>query len=299
MSAADGPQGVPAGLTVVTGDGTPRDPLPSIVQALSAVAADVGAIPKDDDHGAPGEYGHFKYRGIERIMAAVAPALVAHGVIVLPRVVDREVAQKPRGNNNNLWDHVRLTVEYDFYGPAGDHLTARVVAEGLDNGDKASPKALTMAYKSALLQVLGIADDAHDPDRLNPADEGPAPARRPQAARTTGTAKKAPAKKVGARVPASKKAVTRRLTVEELVRPLLEAHGPEHAATVALLLDRLNQVPVDSRNRVKSAFVEAFGLPTALTPDKVEDAAAWVQMGEAEGWPTVLSGPAPDPTPEG
>lgn len=135
--------------------------------ALAQAAAAVGAIPKDDMNQDQG----FKYRGIERILAAVGPALHRAGVVVMPKVIDVHREEMLRGQNRNVWRLVSLTVEYTFTGPAGDQLHAVVVGEGLDNGDKAVSKAMTMAYKVALLQALQIADADTDADATSPPEQ--------------------------------------------------------------------------------------------------------------------------------
>lgn len=132
----------------------------SAVQAISAAAENMPPVGKDDTNSQQG----FKYRGIERILAAAAPSLQKFGVVVVPRVIDQQWSTMERGKDRTLWNHLTLTVEYRFYGPAGDHLEAVTIGEGLDNADKAASKAQTMAFKAALLQVLAIADDADDGD---------------------------------------------------------------------------------------------------------------------------------------
>lgn len=153
----------------------PDPTAPPVQVALAAAAAAVGAIPKDDMNQDQG----FKYRGIERILAGVGPALHRAGVVVLPRVLNVHREEMLRGANKNVWRLVTLTVEYLFVGPRGDSLSAVVLGEGLDNGDKAVSKAMTMAYKAALLQALQIADADTDPDATSPPaqvrEDAPAP----------------------------------------------------------------------------------------------------------------------------
>ena len=148
---------------------------PPVQVALARAAAAVGAIPKDDKNEDQG----FKYRGIERILAAVGPALHKAGVVILPEVVDVHREEMVRGARQTVWRLVTLTVRYTFVGPAGDQLTATVLGEGLDNGDKAVSKAMTMAYKVALLQALQIADAETDPDATTPPEQS-APAADPR-----------------------------------------------------------------------------------------------------------------------
>ena len=63
--------------------------------------------------------------------------------------------------------NVYLTVRYDFYGPAGDSISATVAAESFDSGDKATAKAMSVAFRTALLQTLALpTDEVDDPDHV-------------------------------------------------------------------------------------------------------------------------------------
>ena len=63
--------------------------------------------------------------------------------------------------------HVIVTVDYVFYGPAGDQITARVLGEAFDSGDKAGAKAMSVAFRTALLQALSLPTDESDPDHAS------------------------------------------------------------------------------------------------------------------------------------
>lgn len=150
---------------------------PSLQEALCKAALEAGAIPKDDVN----EQQRFKYRGIDRIMAALGPAMSRNGIVPMPKImaVDRETMA--RGSNNAMWRLVTLTVEYEFTGPAGDKLTAIVMGEGLDNADKATSKAFTMAQKTCYLQVFKIGDGSTDPDGTTPPEQTEPTSYRPAA----------------------------------------------------------------------------------------------------------------------
>jgi hypothetical protein len=60
--------------------------------------------------------------------------------------------------------HVIVKVAYVFTGPGGDQLLSRVIGEAMDSGDKAVPKAMSVAYRIALLQVLNLPTTEPDPD---------------------------------------------------------------------------------------------------------------------------------------
>lgn len=132
---------------------------PTVVEALTAVMADVQAIGKGDTN----TQQHYSFRGIDAVMNAVGPALRKHSVIVLPTAVEtayRDV-QTSTGKASRECT-VRAT--YTFYGPAGDSITAQVPGESMDFGDKGAPKAMSVAFRIALLQALCIPTSDPEPD---------------------------------------------------------------------------------------------------------------------------------------
>jgi hypothetical protein len=60
--------------------------------------------------------------------------------------------------------HCRVRVRYTWYGPGGDSVASTVVAEAMDSGDKSSPKAMSVAYRTAILQTLALPTDDPEPD---------------------------------------------------------------------------------------------------------------------------------------
>ena len=57
-----------------------------------------------------------------------------------------------------------VKVTYRVYGPSGDSIHGKVAAEAMDFGDKAIAKAMSVAYRTFLLQALTIPTDEPDPD---------------------------------------------------------------------------------------------------------------------------------------
>lgn len=132
---------------------------PTIVQALAAVMGDVRAVAKADRNKSQG----FNFRGIDSVTNAVAPALRKHGVIVIPVLenLERFAVTTTRGAAMN---GVLVKVRYEFHGPAGDHLQVVVPGEAYDSADKATAKAMSVAFRTALLQALTLPTDEVDPD---------------------------------------------------------------------------------------------------------------------------------------
>lgn len=134
---------------------------PSIYHALAAVKKEIGAVGKDSRN----TMQNFNFRGVDAVVNAAAPALNKHGVITVPYVDPNPVYETVEiGSKRTPMAHVILRVTYYFYGPNGDSIHATVVAESMDSGDKAFAKAMSVAYRIALLQVLNLPTDDTDPD---------------------------------------------------------------------------------------------------------------------------------------
>jgi hypothetical protein len=149
----------------------------TVVQALAAVMEDVREVRKTDRNTVQ----NFSFRGIDAVMNAVGPALRAHGVVILPSVTSIERSVVEVGQKHTPMGHVTVEVTYTAYGPAGDSLTGSVPGEAMDSGDKATPKAMSVAFRTFLLQALCLPTDDTDPDehayeRSAPSKSKPKPA---------------------------------------------------------------------------------------------------------------------------
>lgn len=136
---------------------------PSVQEALARVMGDVRAVGKDEKNQQQG----FKFRGVEAVVNAVGPALRAHGVIVTPHLDNLERRQITT-SKGAMMNGVDVVVTYTFTGPAGDSLTATVPGESFDSGDKATAKAMSVAFRTALLQALALPTTDTDPDAESP-----------------------------------------------------------------------------------------------------------------------------------
>ena len=132
---------------------------PTVHQALSKVMGDVQAVKKDSKNQAQ----RFNFRGIDAVMNAVGPALRKHEVTILPEDVDVHRSNGTTANGKQTAEVV-IKVTYRIYGPAGDSIHGKVAAEAMDFGDKAIAKAMSVAYRTFLLQALTIPTDEPDPD---------------------------------------------------------------------------------------------------------------------------------------
>lgn len=131
-----------------------------IVRLLSQVMEDVGAVKKGDRN----QHQNFNFRGIDAVVNAVSPALRKHGVIITPQIMDYQYGSISVGNPAKTMGHVKVLVRYTFHAPDGSSLETVVPAESFDSGDKATTKAMSVAFRTCLLQTLCLPTDETDPD---------------------------------------------------------------------------------------------------------------------------------------
>jgi hypothetical protein len=131
-----------------------------IHERLLAVMNDVQAVGKNDRNTSQ----NFNFRGIDAVINAVGPAFRKHGVFVVPEVQSSVYTQVEVGKNRTPMGHCRLEVAFAFVASDGSQVEAVVPAEAMDSGDKATAKAMSVALRTALLQVLALPTDEPDPD---------------------------------------------------------------------------------------------------------------------------------------
>lgn len=140
---------------------TGRTVIELLIEAMRKVKA-VGKVQRNTQQ-------NYNFRGIDDVVNAANPVFQRLGILTIPRVRSasyRDVTTT-KGNPSR---EVTVTVEFAFYGPRGDCLSAVVPGESMDSGDKGTPKAMSVALRVALIQVLMLpTKDLHpDPDSESP-----------------------------------------------------------------------------------------------------------------------------------
>ena len=128
----------------------------------------VGAIGKDSTNKQQG----FKYRGIDAVYNALNPVMSELGLFIVPEILEhrreeRETEKQINGQAvKSLLKYSILTIKYTMYAPDGSNVSCVVVGEGMDSGDKASNKAMSIGLKYACFQLFMIPTEetAVDPD---------------------------------------------------------------------------------------------------------------------------------------
>jgi ElaB/YqjD/DUF883 family membrane-anchored ribosome-binding protein len=120
------------------------------------------------------EQQKFMYRGIDDIMNEIQPILTKNKIFIVPEVLEHGREERDTKNGGHLIYSV-LKIKYSFVAEDGSSVSAVVIGEGMDSGDKASNKALAVGLKYALLQTFCIPTaDAKDPDHDTPPPSTPA-----------------------------------------------------------------------------------------------------------------------------
>ena len=141
----------------------------NIFETINAVMAEIGAIGKDSWN----KQG-FKYRGIDAVMNAINPALIKNKLFIMPEVLSQKREERKTSNGGNLIYSI-CTIKYTFYAEDGSSISATVIGEGMDSGDKATNKAMSVAFKYACFQAFCIpTEEMQDPDAETPPPSRPA-----------------------------------------------------------------------------------------------------------------------------
>jgi hypothetical protein len=98
----------------------------------------------------------YQYRSIDDLLGRLGPLLARHRLCILPKVLER-TATEQRGDGDALLSAVMVRVAYQLVSCRdGSTHCIEAVGEALDPGDKATAKALSSAYKSAMLQAFCV-----------------------------------------------------------------------------------------------------------------------------------------------
>lgn len=142
--------------------------------AWSRVMADVQSISKADQRSDTG--GRYAFRGVDRVVNAVGPALRRHGVLVLPTRILEVDYREARTTNNKVMQEVAVRVQWTIVGPAGDQLPPMESAgQATDTSDKGTAKAVSVAQRALFLTALHIPTQDPDVDRGHERGEAPLP----------------------------------------------------------------------------------------------------------------------------
>ena len=152
----------------------PAANVPQIYALIGKAMREIGAVGKDSVNQTQG----FKYRRIDAVYNALNPVMSKYGLFIVPEILEQN--REERTSTKKVWDNETksrvdkastliwsiLKIRFTMYAPDGSNVSCTVVGEGMDSGDKASNKAMSVALKYACFQLFMIpTEEMVDPDQ--------------------------------------------------------------------------------------------------------------------------------------
>lgn len=145
---------------------------PHVYQAISAVQGELSTIGIAKNRKNKQGEGYM-FRGIDDVYAALSPLLAKNNLVIVPRIIHREIAERVSRNGGPLF-YVTVHAEFDFVSAVdGSSHTASTFGEAMDSSDKATNKAMSAAYKYAAFLTFAIPTEGdNDADLHTPEVSG-------------------------------------------------------------------------------------------------------------------------------
>lgn len=143
---------------------------PSVYAAINAITGALAANGIAKTH--TNAVDDYHYRSIDDVLDRLAPLLSRYRLCVLPRTLERDLTDRS-DEQGRLLVHVALKVAFTLTSvDDGSSHTVEIYGEALDAGDKATAKAMSAAFKSAMIQtfcipVAGVEDADRSSHRLS------------------------------------------------------------------------------------------------------------------------------------
>ena len=168
--------------------------IPMIYGLIQKAMQKVGAIGKDSTATNMNGKQMYKFRGIDAVYNALNPVMSELGLFIVPEVLEQTREERKSTSGGNLIYSI-LKIKFTMFAPDGSNVSGVLIGEGMDSGDKASNKAMSVAMKYFAFQTLMIpTEEMVDPDadvhNVAPKDENtkqPEPFTPPPAANGTVT----------------------------------------------------------------------------------------------------------------
>ena len=133
----------------------------NIFETIDLIMKEIPAIGKTKQNTKQ----NYKFRGIDDVMNKLQPIFAKYKLFVVPEVLEQTREERKTSTGGTLLYSI-CKIKYTFYAEDGSHVEATVIGEGMDSGDKASNKAMAIAFKYALFQVFCIpTEELKDPDK--------------------------------------------------------------------------------------------------------------------------------------
>jgi len=131
----------------------------NIYRKIQAVMQDIQYLAKDDQVS----FGTTKYKAIseEKVTTTVRASMIKNGLVMYPETLDI--------SKEGQITTVNVTYRMVNVDEPNEHIIIASCGQGSDTQDKGSGKAMTYAYKYALLRTFAI-PTGEDPDKISSAE---------------------------------------------------------------------------------------------------------------------------------
>lgn len=131
-----------------------------IYAQMAKILKDTSAIGKEQK----ADTLKYSFRGIDDVYNELHGTLAKHAVFTIPTVLE-ERSEERKTKSGGLLIYRILKIAYRFFAEDGSFISSIVIGEGMDTGDKAANKAMSVGHKYLLLQAFCIpTDDIKDPE---------------------------------------------------------------------------------------------------------------------------------------
>lgn len=110
---------------------------------------------RKDRQASMGQGGRYNYRGIDDIYNHVGPVLARHGVFIRQIILDQQFQERETSKGAALM-YAILRMRFYFTAPDGSAISTEASGVGMDSGDKAANKAMSVALREACVKMFCI-----------------------------------------------------------------------------------------------------------------------------------------------
>jgi hypothetical protein len=106
---------------------------------------------------------NYQFRGIEAAMNEMSVILIRNGITIEPKYSDRTVVDHPT-KSGGMMHFASVKGVFKFEAADGSSISPEFYGEGSDVSDKATTKAQSVAFRTALFQTFVVPTMAMDPE---------------------------------------------------------------------------------------------------------------------------------------
>lgn len=142
-----------------------------IYKAMASILQQSVAIGKDRKN----QMQRYNFRGVDDAYNSLHEIFAQNSVFNTPEVLEERSEERTTKNGGVLIYRI-LKIKFTFWAVDGSSVSAIMMGESMDSGDKASNKAMSVAHKYALLQIFLIpTEEPKDPENESPEPQHKAP----------------------------------------------------------------------------------------------------------------------------